>query len=124
MGELERVSYRVSVEDLTCLVRMLSVQLIDLLFGEVAHADRFRFDVERAWKVSTGDAPITIAFIGKGIDKDHPDLSATRWTNPNDSIDGQDNDHDDSWYGQELVDDYWVGISAPSPHLATTNPLR
>lgn len=37
------------------------------------HLDRI--DITDAWAVSTGSAPITIAFVDTGVDIDHPDLA-------------------------------------------------
>ncbi len=65
-------------------------------------------DLERAWDVTTGANPVTIAIFDGGVDRGHVDLYQTRWTNPNDQDgDDVDNDQDYRWFGVPLVDDYW-----------------
>ncbi len=50
---------------------------------------------------NTGSNDVYIAVIDEGIMNTHPDLSANCWVNPNDPIDGQDND------GNGYKDDKW-----------------
>ena len=53
-----------------------------------------------AWAVgNTGSASVYVGIIDEGIQFDHPDLAGQVWTNPNDLVDGVDND------GNGLVDD-------------------
>jgi subtilisin family serine protease len=53
----------------------------------------------KAWQVSTGTASFPIAVVDSGIDLTHPELAANVWTNPDEVVDGLDND------GNGYVDD-------------------
>jgi len=46
-----------------------------------------------AWTISTGNSDIVVAVLDTGIHYTHEDLQANLWTNPNETSDGQDNDH-------------------------------
>ena len=52
-----------------------------------------------AWDVSQGDTTIVIAIVDSGVDIHHPDLKDNLWVNPNDPVDGLDND------GNGYIDD-------------------
>lgn len=54
---------------------------------------------ETAWNVSTGNTETLIGVIDSGIYRQHEDLSANLWSNPNEPVDGIDND------GNGYVDD-------------------
>ncbi|MBX7124164.1 MAG: S8 family serine peptidase [Cyclobacteriaceae bacterium] len=47
---------------------------------------------EAAWDITKGSESIVIAIVDSGGQLDHPDLSSKLWSNPNDPIDGVDND--------------------------------
>lgn len=48
-----------------------------------------------AWAAGhTGSASVYVGIIDEGIQYTHPDLSGQVWTNPNDPVDGIDNDND------------------------------
>lgn len=69
----------------------------DSLLNRQYHLDLIKaFD---AWDVTTGDTTVIIAIVDSGIDVDHPDLAGNLWVNPNDPVDGIDND------GNGFVDD-------------------
>lgn len=64
--------------------------------------------LERAWDISTGEAPITVALIDMGVTPSHTDLAFNRWENPGETPeDGIDDDNDTAWYGSPLADDTW-----------------
>jgi hypothetical protein len=52
-----------------------------------------------AWDVGTGTADTLIGVIDSGVYRQHQDLSANLWSNPNEPVDGVDND------GNGYVDD-------------------
>ena len=57
-------------------------------------------DMELAWDIETGDPNLTVAVIDSGFRMAHPELAGRIWINPNDPVDGVDND------GNGLIDDY------------------
>ncbi|QYK55052.1 MAG: S8 family serine peptidase [Fimbriimonadaceae bacterium] len=65
--------------------------------------------VERAWDVSRGTTPVTVAVIDTGILETHPDLANNLWTNPgeipNNGIDDDGNGKIDDVHGWNFVND-------------------
>ncbi len=57
-------------------------------------------DMELAWDIETGDPNLIVAVIDSGFRMAHPELTGRIWQNPDDPIDGIDND------GNGLIDDY------------------
>ena len=59
-----------------------------------------------AWGVATGSKSVQIAIIDSGVQYTHPDLAANMWSNPNEVIDGLDNDNNgfvDDTVGYDFV---------------------
>ena len=71
------------------------------MYGDASSpANPFGSQAAEAWAAGkTGSAGVYIGVIDEGIQFDHPDLAGQVWTNPNDPIDGVDND------GNGYVDD-------------------
>jgi subtilisin family serine protease len=64
--------------------------------GGTADAD---IDAAEAWDLETGTSAIRVAVVDTGLDYNHYDLAANVWTNPNETLNGIDDD------GNGLVDD-------------------
>ncbi|MDA8775481.1 S8 family serine peptidase [Opitutales bacterium] len=54
-------------------------------------------DAPEAWEITTGSKDILVGVIDTGIDRDHEDLKANMWTNPNE-IAGNGKDDDNNGY--------------------------
>ena len=70
--------------------------------GQTGGKDDADIDAPEAWDLFTGSPDIVIASIDTGINRNHPDLDANIWTNP-DEIAGNGKDDDFNGY----VDDTW-----------------
>ncbi len=81
----------------------------DPYYGATNQWNLLKMDLERAWDVTTGNSPMTIAILDQGIDRNHEDLAATRWTNPSDPVNGIDEDAEDELIciGRTFLDDFW-----------------
>jgi subtilisin family serine protease len=78
------------------------IQKIDLTPDDSLMARQYHLDLIKAfdaWDITTGDTTIIIAIVDSGIDVDHPDLNGNLWINPDDPVDGIDND------GNGYIDD-------------------
>ena len=53
----------------------------DPMFGQLYGMQRI--SAPQAWETTTGDPNVVVAVIDTGIDKNHPDLAANVWHNPN-----------------------------------------
>ncbi len=63
--------------------------------------------IPQAWNFSTGSALVVVGIIDSGILREHPDLQANLYINPNEVIDGTDTDGNgyiDDWCGWDFVD--------------------
>ena len=56
-------------------------------------------DMELAWDIQTGDPNMIIAVSDSGLKMNHPDIASRIWTNPNEILNGIDDD------GNGLIDD-------------------
>jgi subtilisin family serine protease len=78
------------------------IERIDLIPNDSLLSRQYHLELIKAfeaWDVTLGDTTIVIAIVDSGIDVDHTDLNGNLWINPNDPIDGVDND------GNGYIDD-------------------
>ncbi len=73
-----------------------------------AHA---KIQSELGWDIQTGDPTVSIAVVDTGVDWNHTDLAANIWTNPNETINGLDDD------GNGYIDDVrgWDFVDTNDP---------
>ncbi len=94
-----------------------------------------------AWDVTTGSDRVVIAFVGSGVDLDHPEFKDKIWTNPGETgtdangndkaTNGDDDDgngkiddvHGWDWANWDAIpqDDLWLGTYISSIATAETN---
>ncbi len=98
------------------LVIVSSAQAFDPLFSKQWYLQKIR--ATEAWSITTGKAEIVVAVIDSGVDIKHPDLERNIWVNPNEKLDGIDNDNNgyiDDINGWDFVRD----IPDPRPKMKT-----
>lgn len=77
--------------------------------GGTADAD---IDAPEAWDVTTGSSDVVIAVVDTGIDRYHPELLGNLWVNPNEILNGLDDD------ANGYVDD----INGADPYYSDGDP--
>ncbi len=71
----------------------------DPMFGQLYGMQRI--SAPQAWETTTGDPNVVVAVIDTGIDKNHPDLAANVWHNPNE-VAGNGIDDDGNGYIDDI----------------------
>jgi len=81
--------------------------------GSLSNAD---VNAPQAWAYTTGSSNIVIALIDDGTQLDHPDLSANIFSNPGETLNGLDDDH--NGYVDDLHGwDFFRDDNDPSPEF-------
>ena len=70
--------------------------------GQTGGTEDKDIDAPEAWNINTGSRDVLVGVIDTGVDRDHEDLLANMWTNPNE-IPGNGKDDD----GNGFVDDVY-----------------
>ncbi|MCJ7812653.1 S8 family serine peptidase, partial [bacterium] len=85
-----------------------------------------QISAQEAWDVAKGDTSVIIAIIDTGVDWDHPDLAENIWTNPDEIVDGIDNDSNgyiDDIHGWDWVDDAYDPATGEDGDEADNDPM-
>ncbi|KAB2809871.1 S8 family peptidase [Phaeocystidibacter luteus] len=64
-------------------------------------------DMPEAWKIERGNDNVTLVIIDSGVEFDHPEFNGRRYVNPNETLNGIDDDQNgkiDDLYGWDFVD--------------------
>ncbi len=81
-------------------------------------------DLFEAWKIQKGSSNVIVSIVDGGIDYDHVDLKNNMWINPNETVNGLDDDNNgyvDDIYGYNFVtDDGTIIAHEHGTHVAGT----
>ncbi|WP_422106922.1 S8 family serine peptidase [Winogradskyella sp.] len=88
-------------------------------------------DMELAWDLTTGDPNMIIAVLDSGIRMQHPEFAGRLWTNPNETLNGNDSDNNgfiddnDGWdfanSDNDPTDDHGHGTNVSGIIFANTD---
>ncbi|MBT3193212.1 MAG: S8 family serine peptidase, partial [Verrucomicrobia bacterium] len=88
-------------------VHAIETEPNDARFGELWGMERI--NATEAWDITTGNSNIVVAVIDTGIRRDHEDLAANMWTNPDEiagnGVDDDGNGYIDDIHGWDFVND-------------------
>ena len=92
------------------------IRTVSLVPNDPSYGQQYalpKMHVPEAWDITTGSASVIVAIVDSGMQYTHPDLAANVYMNPNETVDGIDND------GNGYVDDIrgwdFVGASLKKP---------
>lgn len=84
-------------------------------------------DADSAWSIQQGDSNVIIGIIDTGVDWDHPDLSASIWTNkneiPENNIDDDNNGFIDDIRGWDFLENGIDAFQGEDSSMQDNNPM-
>lgn len=84
-------------------------------------------EASKAWSFAKGSKDIIIAIVDTGVDWEHPDLSANIWMNPNEEINGIDDDQNgfiDDIRGWDFVGPVSANQAMNGQYAPDNNPIN